>query len=222
MNILGRTGGRAAVVAVIAALSWPAAGAAQEAMQSSATPGASSTVELTGYAGVLLPMSKLGSQGDSLQAELSTRPAFAASLEFWFGGGFGLGVMGGYANPGVGLTSADVDTGSQTQIDLGKADYLHAEALVLWRPELTGARAVLLPYFGAGAGIRHLGFGSDSGFEDTTDLILVLNVGAQIPISDAVHMRLDVRDLISSFQGPFETSDQQHDLFAQVGFGIGL
>lgn len=222
MNILGWTGGRAAAIAAIAALSLPAAAAGQQSMAVPAQPAASPTVELTGYVGVLLPMSKLGSQGDSLQAELSTRPAFAASLEFWFGGGFGLGIMGGYANPSLGLTAADVGTGSQTRDDLGTVDYLHGEALLLWRPELTGAAAVLLPYFGAGAGVRHLGFASDSGFEDTSDLVLVLNIGAQVRLSEAVHMRLDVRDLISSFQGPFENSDQQHDVFAQVGFGIGL
>lgn len=222
MNILGWTGGRAAAIAAIAALSLPAAAAGQQSMEVPAQPAASPTVELTGYVGVLLPMSKLGAQGDSLQAELSTRPAFAASLEFWFGGGFGLSIMGGYANPSLGLTAADVDTGSQTRQALGTVDYLHGEALLLWRPELTGAAAVLLPYFGAGAGVRHLGFEADSGFEDTSDLVLALNIGTQIRLSDAVHMRLDVRDLISSFQGPFENSDQQHDVFAQVGFGIGL
>lgn len=222
MNILGRTGGRAATIAAIAALSLPAAAAGQQTMDIPSQPAASSTVELTGYVGALLPMSRLGAEGDSLQAELSTRPAFGASLEFWFGGGFGLGIMGGYANPSLGLTSADADTGAQTQVALGTVDYLHGEALLLWRPELTGAAAVLLPYFGAGAGVRHLGFESDSGFEDTSDLVLVLNIGAHVQISEAVHMRLDVRDLISSFQGPFEDSDQQHDLFVQVGFGIGL
>jgi len=223
VNILGRLGGRAAVIAAIGAVALPATAAAQQTMEvPPAEPTTSSTVELTGYVGVLLPMSKLGSQGDTLQAELSTRPAFAASLEFWFGGGFGLGVMGGYANPSLGFTAADTDTGSQTQIDLGTADYLHGEALLLWRPELTGAAAVLLPYFGAGAGVRHLSFESDSGFENTTDVTLVLNLGAQVQLSEAVHMRLDVRDLVSSFQGPFEDSDQQHDVFAQVGFGIGF
>jgi opacity protein-like surface antigen len=188
-----------------------------------AGPAAASTIELTGYVGLLLPMSKLGSQGDSIQAELSTQPSFAAGLDVWFGGGFGLGLMGGYANPNVGLTSVDSGSGVQQQLDLGNADYLHGEAVLQWRPALRGSASVLLPYFGAGAGVRRLSFEGDSGFEDQTDLTLVLNAGAQIQLSEAVHMRLDVRDLVSSFQsGPFESSDQQHDLFAQVGVGVAF
>ncbi|MGD8495194.1 MAG: hypothetical protein PVF05_03330 [Gemmatimonadales bacterium] len=223
MNILGWTGGRVAVIAAIGALALPAAATAQQTMEVPTPAAVSPTVELTGYVGLLLPMSKLGSQGDSIQAELSTKPSFSASLDVWFGGGFGLGLMGGYSNPSVGLTSVDTGSGIQQSVDLGNADFLHGEALLQWRPELRGAAAVLLPYFGAGAGVRRLSFEGDSGFENQTDITLVLNAGAQVQLSDAVHMRLDVRDLVSSFQaGPFESSDQQHDLFAQVGLGIGF
>lgn len=223
MHDTGRTGrrrasGMAAVIAV-AALAFPA-GATAQAYQATVTP---PTVELTGYFGAIFPMSVLGSQGDTLKADVSTKPAFGAGLEYWFGGGFGLGVAGGFASPGLALTTADLGTGEQDVVDLGTVDYLHGEALLLWRPQFTSSAAVLLPYFGAGAGIRRLDFEDGSGFEDSSDVTIVLNAGTQIWVSEGVHLRLDVRDLISSYEGgPFESSDLQHDLFVQVGLGLGL
>lgn len=223
MHDTGRTGRRRAsgLIAVIAAavLAFPA-GAAAQAYQATVTP---PTVEVTGYVGGIFPMSVLGSQGDTLKADHSTRPAFGASLEYWFGGGFGLGVAGGFASPDLALTMADAGTGEQDVVDLGTVDYLRGEALLLWRPQFTSSAAVLLPYVGAGAGIRRLDFEDGSGFEDGSDVTIVLNVGTQIWVSEGVHLRLDVRDLISSYEGgPFESSDLQHDLFVQVGLGLGL
>lgn len=223
MHDTGRTGRRRAsgmtAVIAVAALAFPG-GATAQAYQATVTP---PTAELTGYFGAIFPMSVLGSQGDTLKADLSTKPAFGASLEYWFGGGFGLGVAGGLASPELALTTADVGTGEQDVVDLGTVDYLHGEALLLWRPQFTSAAAVLLPYFGAGAGIRRLAFEDGSGFEDSSDVTIVLNAGTQIWVSEGVHLRLDVRDLISSYEGgPFESSDLQHDLFVQVGLGLGL
>lgn len=223
MHDTGRTGRRRAsgliAVIAVAALAFPA-GASAQAYQATVTP---PTAELTGYFGGIFPMSVLGSQGDTLKADLSTKAAFGASFEYWFGGGFGLGVAGGLASPELALTTADVGTGEQDVIDLGTVDYLHGEALLLWRPQFTSSAAVLLPYFGAGAGIRRLDFEDGSGFEDGSDVTIVLNAGTQIWVSESVHLRLDVRDLISSYEGgPFESSDLQHDLFVQVGLGLGL
>lgn len=223
MHDTGRTGRRRAggLAAVIAAVGFTLpAGAQAQAYQAAVTP---ATVELTGYFGAIFPMSVLGSQGDTLKADLSTKPAFGASLETWLGGGFGLGVSGGLASPRLALTTADAETGEQDVVDLGTVDYLHGEALLLWRPQFTSSAAVLLPYFGAGAGIRRLDFEDGSGFEDGADVTIVMNAGTHIWVSERVHLRLDVRDLISSFEGgPFEGSDTQHDLFVQVGVGVGL
>ena len=211
--------GRLTATIIAAAFVFPATAAGQQ-YREVVVP---ATVELTAFGGAFLPMSVLGSQGDSLKADLSTKPAFGASLEYWFGGGFGIGVSGGLASPDLTLTTADLGTGQQDVADLGSVDYLHGEALLLWRPQLASSASVLLPYFGAGAGIRRLGFATDSGFEDTSDVTIVLNAGTQLWVSERVHLRLDVRDLISSFEGgPFESSDTQHDLFVQVGLGLGL
>lgn len=228
MRHTGRTGGRrtgAILISLLAAIFVLPAGAEAQEMAGPADGddgSAAPSVELTAYGGALLPMSLLGSQGDSIQAELSTKPAFGASLEFWFGGGLGLGVDGGIVSPRLTLTEVDAGNGMQQDTELGSADYLHGEALLLWRPELRGSAASVLPYFGAGAGVRRLSF-DDPGFEDTTDLTIVLNAGTHLRLSETVHLRLDVRDLISSFEGgPFESSDTQHDLMARVGVGIGL
>lgn len=227
VNEPGWTGGwrAAALVTALAALANPGSLPGQEATGGAwerADP-VHSTLELTGYTGVLLPMSVLGSLDETQQADLSTKPAFAAGLDVWFGGGFGLGIMGGIASPDLTLTTADPEGGPADVAELGTVDYLHGEALLLWRPRISGSAAVLLPHVGAGAGIRKLGFDADSGFEDTTDAVLVLAAGAQVRVSDRIHIRLDVRDLMSSFEGgPFESSDTQHDLFVHVGLGIGL
>lgn len=224
----GRMGGqrtRAILVSLLAATCVLPSGAWAQEMPGE--PGGdgrgdATSIELTAYGGAVLPMSLLGSQGDSMQAELSTKPAVGAGLDFWFGGGFGLGVGGGIASPDLTLTMVDSESGMQQEIDLGSSDYLHGEALLLWRPELRGSAASVLPYFGAGAGVRRLTF-DDPDFDDTTDLTIVLNAGTHLQLSESVHLRLDVRDLISSFEGgPFESSDTQHDLVARVGVGVGL
>ena len=215
----GRRAGRLVTAIIAAGLALPSTAAGQNYQEEVTPP----TVELTGFFGAILPMSVLGSQDEMLQAELSTRPAFAASLEYWFRGGFGLGASGGFASPSLSLSTIDPDTGSPDAVDLGTVDYLHGEALILWRPRHTSSASVLLPYFGAGAGIRRLDFAEASGFDNTSDVTFVLNAGTQVWISERMHLRLDVRDLISSFEGgPFQTSDQQHDLFVQVGLGLGL
>lgn len=224
----GRMGGRqtrAILISLVAAISALPAGAAAQEMAGAPGDDDRSTgpaIELTAYGGAVLPMSLLGAQGDSIESELSTKPAFGASLEVWFGGAVGLGVGGGIASPDLTLTVVDPDSGMQQDIDLGSTDYLHGEALLLWRPELRGSAASVLPYFGIGAGVRRLSF-DDPDVDDTTDLTLVLNAGTHLRLSDRVHLRLDLRDLISSFEGEgFESSDTQHDLLARIGVGIGL
>ncbi len=228
MRHTGRMGGRripAILISLLATICVAPSGAwAQEMAGDPADEDgpAAKSIELTAYGGAIFPMSLLGSRGDSIQAELSTKPAGGVGLEFWFGGGFGLGVGGGIVSPDLTLTVVDSDSGMQNDIDLGSTDYLHGEALLLWRPELRGSAASVLPYFGAGAGVRRLTF-DDPDFEDTTDLTIVLNAGTHLQLSETVHLRLDVRDLISSFEGgPFESSDTQHDLLARIGVGVGL
>ncbi len=78
--------------------------------QYSGTPGSSAQAtsdpvqtgagfEVTGYVGVLLPLSTLADQGDTLKAELSTAISFGAGLDYWFSNGFGIGAFGSFAQP---------------------------------------------------------------------------------------------------------------------------
>lgn len=185
--------------------------------------GQTSGIEVTGYAGMLLPLAPLADQGDTVKAELSTRPVFGASLDYWFGGGLGVGVAGGLSKPALTVSTVDPALGFPVTEDLGSVDYVHAEATIQYRPNLPGAASVMLPYFGVGAGIRSLSFPTGSGIEDVDDVVLILNAGGQIRLGESSHLRIDVRDLVSSFDvAAFEDSRRQHEVHLNVGVGIGL
>lgn len=210
---------RAGVRVALLALFGAPTVAAQDAPMAG-EPGVS--IELTGYAGAILPLSSLGAEGDSLRAELSTRPSFAAGLDVWFTPTLGLGLMAGYSKPELNLTTAGGAFGQETA-DLGSVDYMHGEALLVFRPVLPGSSAVLLPFVGVGAGLHDLSMPEGEGFEDSSGVVIVVAGGTHLRLSDSVHLRLDVRDLISSFDGgPFSDSNVQHDVFVHVGVGVGL
>lgn len=193
---------------------------------SSATTAQSQTLsglEVTGYVGALLPLSPLADQGDSLKAELSTKPAFGASVDYWFGGGLGIGITGGISKPALTVSTVDPGTGFPVTEDMGSVDYVHAEATIQYRPNLPGAASVMLPYVGVGAGIRNLSFPTEAGIEDVDDIVLIINAGGQIRLGERSHLRIDIRDLISSFDAAaFEDSKRQHEVHLNVGVGIGL
>lgn len=231
----------------VLALSWPVAAAGQEAgtqeagaqeagadaetqesgardsMIMPAEESKITSLELTGYVGALLPLSALGAEGDSIRSEFSTRPSYAASLDYWFGGSLGIGIMAGYTKPTLNLTTVDAGNLQQNIADLGSADYLHGEVLILFRPQLMRSAAILLPYIGVGVGYVDLTMPEDSNFEDSSSLAFALALGTHLRVSNQLHLRLDVRDLVSSFEGgPFADGNVQHDVFIQVGVGVGL
>jgi outer membrane protein W len=196
-------------------LAWPAAPAVAQQ--------AGSGLELTGHVGAILPLAELANQGDTIKAELSTKPVFGASLDYWFGESWGVGFTAGITRPNLIVSTVDPVSGFPATDDLGTVDYVHAEGTLLYRPQLPGAAAVLLPYFGVGAGIRSLSFSEDAGVADTDDVVLILNAGGHARLSDRVHLRIDVRDLISSFDAAeFEDSKRQHDVLLSVGLGVKL
>lgn len=218
----------AGALGALIALSGPAVAGAQEvdAQDAYLVPAERASItslELTGYVGALLPLSALGAQGDSIRSEFSTRPSFAASLDYWFGGNLGIGIMAGYSKPTLNVTTVDAGNLQQNIADLGDVDYLHGEALILFRPRLMRSAGILLPYIGAGVGYVDLSMPAGSDFEDSSSLAFALALGTHVRVSDRVHVRLDVRDLVSSFEGgPFAEGDVQHDVFVQVGLGVGL
>lgn len=227
VGTVGKTGRRrgwtALGIAGAILLAWPGAARGQDSMIRTGDDANVTSLELTGYVGALLPLSALGSQGDSIRSEFSTRPSFAASLDYWFGGSLGIGVMGGYTKPTLNLTTVDAGNQQQNIADVGDVDYLHGEALVLFRPQFTRSAAVLLPYVGAGVGYVNLTMPEGSDFEDSSGLAFAFALGTHLRVSDQVHLRIDVRDLVSSFDGgPFADGNVQHDVFVQVGVGVGL
>lgn len=182
-----------------------------------------SRLELTGYIGAVLPLSELASQGDTLKAELSTEPLFGVSLDYRLSGNWGIQFMGGYAQPELTLSSVDSESGFPFSENLGSVDYLHGEATILYRPQLPGAAAAMLPYFGVGVGIRSLSFSDESGLEDSDDITFVFTAGSHVQLSDRVHLRLDIRDLVSSFDSAgLDESKVQNEFLVNVGLGIGL
>lgn len=182
-----------------------------------------SGLELTGYFGAMLPLSELANRDDLLKAELSTKTAFGASLDYWFGGNWGIQVMGGYAKPDLTVSTVDPDTNLPFSADVGTVDYVHGEATLLYRPRLTGAAVVLLPYFGVGAGMRRLSLPDESEFENSDDVTVILTAGSHIKLGSRTFLRLDVRDLISSFDpGGLDESKLQNEIILNVGLGIGL
>ncbi len=184
---------------------------------------AGSGLELTGYIGAVLPLSQLANQGDTITAELSTKAVFGASLDYWFSGSWGVQAMAGYAQPDLTVSTVDPVSGFPLATSVGTVDFLHAEATVQYRPSLPGAAAILLPYFGIGAGIRSLSFPDGSGFADSDDVTLILNAGSHIKLSERVHLRLDFRDLVSSFDSEgLDESKTQNEILLSVGLGIGL
>ena len=184
-------------------------------------PGAG--LELTGYVGAVLPLSQLVNQGDTMAVELSTKPVFGASLDYWFGGSWGIDFMAGFSRPDLTVSTVDPVSGIPVLMSLGTVDFLHAEATLQYRPNLPGAAAVLLPYFGIGAGIRSLSFPDGSGFVDSDDVTLIINAGAHIKLSERIHLRLDIRDLVSSFASDgLDDSKLQNEFLVNVGLGVGL
>ena len=119
MGNKGRKGGLragAASVALLATIGLTAGPVAAQdvgaAVSATDEDARETTLELTGSVGLVLPMSVLGAQGDTLQADLSTKPAFAAELDVWFAGGFGLGLAAGFTSPELSISTADAGMGS--------------------------------------------------------------------------------------------------------------
>lgn len=202
-------------------LAIPAGAGAQEAEDETA-----SGLELTGFVGALTPLAKLADSGDTIRAELSTKVAFAAELDYWLGS-FGIGVVGHYSNPELTIQIAPSDGGDfPTALQLGGVDYFTLTGNLLWRPVLEGSAAVVRPYFGIGAGIASITYPTSEDYpeiSDETRFTGSLVGGAQVALRRGWFVRLDIRDYISSFDTePFRESKMQHDLVTSIGVGYAF
>jgi outer membrane beta-barrel protein len=186
--------------------------------------------EVTGYLGVLTPLSTLANQGDTLKAEFTTSISYALGLDYWFSGGFGVGVFGGYTQPEMTIFLIEEAGAFPRELNLGRVDYWYGVLTAMYRPNLGGNKAILRPYFLLGGGVKALGsgeldLGNDETFsvESSTKPVLAVGAGAHLIISKSWFLRLDVRDLISQFDPePFEEAKLQNDLFTSIGFGYAF
>ena len=191
--------------------------------------------EITGYLGVLTPLSTLANQGDALQgdtlkAEFTTAVSYALGLDYWFSGGFGIGAFGGYTQPEMTIFLVEEAGSFPRELNLGNVDYWYGVLTAMYRPQLGGNKAILRPYFLLGGGIKSLGSsaidlgdGETFSVESSTKPVLAVGAGAHLILSKSWFLRLDVRDLISQFDPePFEDAKLQNDLFTSVGFGYAI
>lgn len=204
---------------------FPADAGAQEAED-----GASSGFELLGSIGALTPLAQLAESdetitGDTVTAEFSTRIAFAAELDYWFGD-FGIGVVGGYSNPELTIQIAPPgDIGFSVPLQLGSTDYFMLTGNLMWRPGLSGSAAIVRPYLGVGAGMVSITYPKSDDFtiEDETRFTGTLLAGAHIALSKGWFFRVDIRDYISQLNTePFQESKMQHDLVTSIGIGYAF
>jgi hypothetical protein len=180
-------------------------------------------LELTGYIGLITPLARLADQGDTVTAELSTKVSFAAELDYWLESGLGFSAYGFYSRPELTVQIFESDVGFPTPLQLGATNYLAATANVMYRPNLGGAAAVLLPYFGLGAGVVSVGYPDvgDVVIQDESRFAGSIFGGAHIRFSGRWFVRLDLRNFTSKFDTePFESSKLQNDFTSSVGVGV--
>jgi hypothetical protein len=113
--------------------------------------------------------------------------------------------------------AAELDYWLESGLDLA------ATANVMYRPNLGGAAAVLLPYFGLGAGVVSVGYPDvgDVVIQDESRFAGSIFGGAHIRFSGRWFVRLDLRNFTSKFDTePFESSKLQNDFTSSVGVGV--
>jgi outer membrane beta-barrel protein len=186
--------------------------------------------EVTGYLGVLTPLSTLANQGDTLKAELTTSLSYSLGLDYWFSSGFGIGVFGGYTQPELTVFQVEEVGTFPDELNLGNVDYFYGVLTAMYRPNFSGNKTILRPYFLLGGGIKSvgssaidLGDGEEFSVESSTKPVLAFGAGAHLILSKSWFLRIDVRDLVSQFDPePFEHSKVQNDLFTSIGFGYAF
>ena len=186
----------------------------------------SSGFEALGLIGVMTPLAKLADSGDTIRAEFSTKVAFGAEADYWFGN-FGVGLIGGYSSPELTIQLVPTDSIGFTQsIQLGSTDYWMVTGSLMWRPMLSGSSTIVRPYLGVGAGVVSITYPQSEDFPEIaseTRFTGTLLGGAHVTLSKGWFARLDVRDYISQLNTePFEESKMQHDLVTSFGVGYAF
>lgn len=212
------------MAALSTATLWPSAATAQEAGAGRGRGLGPSRADLGIFTGVLAPLNDLTSDPASFGTSVTVSPLLGANASFWFGGGrVGLGLQGLFG-PGE-LKVEPTEFQGAIPDDLGNATYLAGTATLLYRLRLSGARGRVEPYFGIGAGVRHLSVETiaEPEVEDVTDPLGTLAAGSHVWFSRRLAIRFEVRDHLSAFESP-TTGDSrlQNDMTVTVGLGTRI
>lgn len=185
---------------------------------------APSRASLGVFLGVLAPLNDVTADPSSFGTSVTVAPAFGVDAAFWPGGGdFGLGLQGVFA-PGEIKVETTEFTGAIPDA-LGDARYFAGTATLLYRLRLSGARGRVEPYFGLGAGLRHLSVDpiAEPELEDATDPLGTLAAGTNVWFSRRLAIRFEVRDHVLGFESPTTGESRlQNDIAITVGLGTRI
>ncbi|MFQ5689776.1 MAG: hypothetical protein ACE5HQ_05840 [Gemmatimonadota bacterium] len=213
---------RALVVAAV--LGSPVAGLGQvPAYDSEPEPFEPSRIDLVVFGGALTPLSDLTKDENSFGTVITAAASLGAEGTYWFENGFGVAVQALYAPADLRITPTSFQ--GAVPPDLGSADYIAAAASLRYRLRLEGVAEIVQPYFGLGAGIRHLSVDAIASPEvdDVTDPVATAAAGAFVTVSRLFKFRFELRDWVSSFDTPTNGDSRiQNDISVTIGVGVKL
>ncbi|MFW6192329.1 MAG: hypothetical protein ACOC83_02490 [Gemmatimonadota bacterium] len=210
-----RHAGPAAVLALILTVALAGGAVAQ-----SQAPPAQTGPEFAVSASVLAPLAELTSSV-AFTTEVSSAVGASGTLTHWFGERLGLTVQGVWA-PGE-LNVRPSEFTGPIPPGLGDADYLAGTAALTYRVPTSGALAAVEPFFGLGAGARHLSLDPVAApdAEDATDPVGTVLAGVTTRVWPSVAVRLEIRDLVSVYESPLDGEERlQNDALVSVGVSL--
>lgn len=187
-------------------------------------PGASpARAYMTAFVGVLTPLSDLTEDPATFGTAITASGLVGGDVTMWLGRRWGVAVQGVFGPADLQVRATEFQ--GAVPDDLGEAEVLAGTASVVYRLVPGGAASLLEPYFAAGGGVRRLTVEAIAApeVEDATDPAATVAAGAYARVSDALAFRIEVRDLISSFQSPATGEARlQNDLWVTVGLAAAL
>lgn len=183
-------------------------------------PGPPSGPEFAFSVSVLTPLAQLTSDV-AFATEVSTAVGASGTVTWWFGRELGLVAQGLWAPAELNVRPSEFTGPIPT--DLGDAEYLAGTAALTYRIPLSGALAGVEPFFGVGSGVRHLSLDpiASPDAEDATDPAGTALAGVTTQVSPALAVRLEIRDLVSSYESPLDGETRlQNDVLVSVGVSL--
>jgi hypothetical protein len=194
-----------------------------QATDPSEEPLPSPTTVITGYFGILAPLTNLTEDAESFGTKVSLSIAVGGEVSYFLPSGLGFGVQGLFAPAKLGVEASDFP--GAVPPALGNAKWFVLSGNLMYRLDLKGPAGVVEPFVVAGAGIRRLGLEAIASDQATTatDFAGNFGAGAFVLVSKSIAFRLEARDYISSFTSDAAgTSKVQHDVVVLTGVSFGL